>query len=290
MVSCVICGDCLIVSGGVFSTIQPLSICIGVVSVIVLIISLHIGLPSVIADCINNTGSSDSLSDHSSSLHTQQNEDMFWGWGSSANDDTKRYRDGYPGQENDLSEKNNLLFYENKIASRPRGDLIDTIHSEWIHQYGMLEAHHGYIQWLFPIREEGMNSQSQRLHKHELDAIVANPTARARVLKSYRLMLDFYGLVLLDSTTGQLAHNENFKERFYNLNTSGHNYLRITRILKCLGELGYEHLKFRTCFWLPGTHACCLSVCWFCCCRSLLSVSLFSVPVCLLRSPLPVTD
>jgi hypothetical protein len=39
----------------------------------------------------------------------------------------------------------------------------------------------------------GMNYQAQRLHLHELQAIVADPKAKARVLKSYRLMLDFYG-------------------------------------------------------------------------------------------------
>jgi hypothetical protein len=29
---------------------------------------------------------------------------------------------------------------------------------------------------------------------------------------------------------------------FANLNRSGHNYLRITRVIKCLGEVGLEHL------------------------------------------------
>ena len=43
--------------------------------------------------------------------------------------------------------------------------------------------------------------------------------------------------------SGELARSSNYKERYYNLNTSGHNYLRITRILKCLGEMGFEHLK-----------------------------------------------
>jgi len=64
-----------------------------------------------------------------------------------------------------------------------------------------------------------------------------------RILKSYELMLDFYGMVLVDRKTGQIARSSNYKERYYNLNTSGHNYLRITRILKCLGEMGFEHLK-----------------------------------------------
>lgn len=56
-------------------------------------------------------------------------------------------------------------------------------------------------------------------------------------------MLDFYGMRLKNNQTGELERSENWKERYENLNYSGHNYLRITRILKCLGELNYEHLK-----------------------------------------------
>ena len=37
--------------------------------------------------------------------------------------------------------------------------------------------------------------------------------------------------------------NERWKERFCNLNRSFHNYLRITRILKCLGEFDLEKYK-----------------------------------------------
>ena len=36
---------------------------------------------------------------------------------------------------------------------------------------------------------------------------------------------------------------DNWQDRFHHLNHSMHNYLRITRILKCLGEFRYEHLK-----------------------------------------------
>ncbi len=40
-----------------------------------------------------------------------------------------------------------------------------------------------------------------------------------------------------------MKRSVNWKDRFRNLNYSSHNYLRITRILKCLGEFGFEHLK-----------------------------------------------
>jgi len=59
-------------------------------------------------------------------------------------------------------------------------------------------------------------------------------------------MLDFYGFKFTDKETGEIRRlsGDAYKERFRNLNTSSHNYLRITRILKCLGEFDYEYLKF----------------------------------------------
>jgi hypothetical protein len=44
-----------------------------------------------------------------------------------------------------------------------------------------------FIQWLFPIREEGMNSSAQRLYAHEIKAICDDKEAHARVLKSYEV-------------------------------------------------------------------------------------------------------
>jgi len=59
------------------------------------------------------------------------------------------------------------------------------------------------------------------------------------------MMLDFYGMILLDQTTGSIGRAPNWKERYNELNCSDHNYLRITRIMKCLGEIGLEHYKYQ---------------------------------------------
>lgn len=42
--------------------------------------------------------------------------------------------------------------------------------------------------------------------------------------------LDFYGFELVNEQTGEIrrANNESYRDRFRNLNTSSHNYLRIT--------------------------------------------------------------
>ncbi|KAJ7421929.1 Opioid growth factor receptor-like protein 1 [Pitangus sulphuratus] len=63
-----------------------------------------------------------------------------------------------------------------------------------------------------------------------------------RFLLAYKMMLEFFGIKLIDKT-GNVARAANWQERFQHLNESQHNYLRITRILKSLGELGYESFK-----------------------------------------------
>ena len=88
-----------------------------------------------------------------------------------------------------------------------------------------------------------MNSQSQMLMLHEIAALKADPAFPKRLLSSYRMMLDFYGMQLADPKTGRVVRGANYRARYAHLNRSTHNYLRITRILKCLGELGQEHLK-----------------------------------------------
>ncbi|KAI8783848.1 reticulocyte-binding protein 2 a isoform X3, partial [Biomphalaria glabrata] len=157
--------------------------------------------------------------------------------------DNERYRMGYPGLKDDMNLKANYKFYIGKIESQPHGDYIDKIHKYWEKDYNRLELHDGYIQWIFPIREEDMNSLAQPLQLHEAEAIQKNPVAKAHVLKSYKMMLGFYGMKLVDEERGTIQRAGNYRECFENLTYRTHNYLRITRILKSLGELGYEHLK-----------------------------------------------
>ncbi|XP_006821062.1 uncharacterized protein LOC102805320 [Saccoglossus kowalevskii] len=157
--------------------------------------------------------------------------------------DTRDYRDGYPGKRDNPRLKDNLLFYTNKKQSQPRGDYIDNIHKYWWGKYDKLESHHGFIQWIFPIRESGMNSQAQELQLHEAKAICEDKKAHERVLKSYEMMLDFYGMKLVNKDTGEIERAKHWEKRYQNLNWSMHNYLRITRILKSLGEFRYEHLQ-----------------------------------------------
>lgn len=37
--------------------------------------------------------------------------------------------------------------FKGLTSSRPSGDFIDNIHDLWYWNYGLLESHHGFIQW-----------------------------------------------------------------------------------------------------------------------------------------------
>ena len=112
----------------------------------------------------------------------------------------------------------------------------------------MLEQHHGYIQWLFPIQEQGLNSHAQPLQKHEIAKLKNDEIVRNRLIKSYELMLDFFGMKLANHDSGLIARSDEYQKQQYRLlNTSFHNYLRITRILKCLGEFDLQHFQAPFC-------------------------------------------
>ncbi|XP_065098106.1 opioid growth factor receptor-like protein 1 [Paramisgurnus dabryanus] len=137
----------------------------------------------------------------------------------------------------------NLEFYKGSRRSKPDSVSIYEFHKEWKGKYDRLERVHSYIQWLFPIEEKGMNWEAHVLTKEEIKQFRKDNEAKGNLLKSYELMLDFYGIRLVNDHTGEVTHAHNWKERFDNLNRNTHNNLWITRILKCLGALGYEHFQ-----------------------------------------------
>ncbi|EAU85869.1 hypothetical protein CC1G_12327 [Coprinopsis cinerea okayama7 len=161
--------------------------------------------------------------------------------------DVQEFLDCYPDIDDEPDLSDNLLFYLNKLRCRPDRKLIEEIHEEWFGDYDTLEYKHGFIQWLFPIREYGMNYQSQPLQPHEIQAMKADPIVIGRIIESYKLMLDFYGMRLVSAETGlvdRVRPPRNYVSRYRNLVRSSHNYLRISRIMKCLSELGLERLNY----------------------------------------------
>ncbi|XP_029031629.1 opioid growth factor receptor-like protein 1 [Betta splendens] len=158
--------------------------------------------------------------------------------------DLYKYRHSYPNfkRSRQPNEYRNLRFYLNKIPLIPDGIYIEEILTKWRGDYDKLEHNHTYIQWLFPLREQGLNFYAHELTQDEIKEFQSTREAKRRFLAAYSLMLDFYGIRLLDKS-GNVARASNWQDRFQHLNESQHNYLRITRILKSLGELGYEAFK-----------------------------------------------
>jgi len=156
--------------------------------------------------------------------------------------DIQEFLDHYPNRGNDQRHHANLDFYNGTGRCQPNDLTIDELHKEWAGDYETLEFEHGYIQWLFPIPERGMNFRSQPLQLHEETAMRASPEVKSRVLASYKLMLDFYGMQLVDESTGELERSRDYGPRYRNLIRSSHNYLRISRILKHLSIMDLEHL------------------------------------------------
>ncbi|XP_037540659.1 opioid growth factor receptor [Nematolebias whitei] len=160
--------------------------------------------------------------------------------------DMQNYRRGYPNLTDDEcteDKMSNLQFYLNKFPSSPDDVYIESFHKDWKNDYKRLERVHSYIQWLFPLREPGVNYMASELTKKEIEAFKKNEDAKRRLVESYELMLGFYGIRLVNKETGEVKRAENWKDRFGNLERNMHNNLRITRILKSLGELGFEHYQ-----------------------------------------------
>eukprot|EP00063_Salmo_salar_P047173 XP_014022008.1 PREDICTED: opioid growth factor receptor-like [Salmo salar] len=168
----------------------------------------------------------------------------------SAARDMQKYRHDYPGQGSNLyfggqqqDDMPNLQFYRGQIPSSPDGVFIEDFHNKWHRKYSKMEEVHSYIQWWFPLQEPGMNYQAKELTKKEIEAFLEDGTAKQRLVMSYKLMLDFYGIELSNDITGEVKLENNWRERFDNLERNTHNNLRITRILKCLGTLGFPHYQ-----------------------------------------------
>ncbi|XP_006897003.1 PREDICTED: opioid growth factor receptor [Elephantulus edwardii] len=159
--------------------------------------------------------------------------------------DMCRYRHHYP----DLVEPDcngdmpNLSFYKNEIRFLPNGCFIEEILQDWREDYQLLEDNHSYIQWLFPLREPGVNWHAKPLTLREVEAFKSCPEVMERFVQAYELMLGFYGVELQNRDTGAVRRAHNYQRRFQNLNWHSHNNLRITRILKSLGELGLEQYQ-----------------------------------------------
>ena len=130
-----------------------------------------------------------------------------------------------------------LIFYSGDGVDH-RGRKIEDI---WSWNYGKLEQVHDFIQWIFPLNESSAyNSNAPILTAEEIDFFRDNKILKNRLLKSFDLILGFYGY-----TRNKYKENTDiFKSSDCEVRINewvtphNHNFLRITRILKSLSLLG----------------------------------------------------
>lgn len=105
-----------------------------------------------------------------------------------------------------------------------------------------LERVHDYIQWLFPLPERSaFNAAAPVLSPEDVTAFLQSPPLRRSLLDSFQLMLRFYGFQLEGGSPPAVGPSARWAERSAGWLTAGnHNFLRITRILRCLTLLGLQ--------------------------------------------------
>jgi hypothetical protein len=101
------------------------------------------------------------------------------------------------------------------------------------------------MEWLFPIYgSAGINPNTKPLSMKEADLIKNNIQASIRVVKSYKLMLNFFGMKLANDLTGEVTREPDvWQARYCQINTRSNNNIKITRMLKSLGQLGFERYQ-----------------------------------------------
>ena len=130
-----------------------------------------------------------------------------------------------------------LAFYLSKGPDNC-GRMIDDI-LRWDDE--QLEQVHDYIQWLFPLREKSQFNATAPVIDDDLEReFRANAVLQSKLRESFCFLLRFYGFDYkgLDGRV-VIVPSAAFDTKALNWLTPGnHNFLRITRILKCLCVCG----------------------------------------------------
>jgi hypothetical protein len=118
-----------------------------------------------------------------------------------------------------------------------------TIEEMWQWDDRQLEKMHNYIQWWFPLDEPSGNSLGAPiLTMDEIEQFHTDKEIRVRLLKSFSIMMNYYGFAF-DDKTGKIGKAKDFEKHSGWLFPDNHNYLRITRILKSMTLLGFPEIS-----------------------------------------------
>jgi hypothetical protein len=148
--------------------------------------------------------------------------------------------------------KNMILRASSSIAPFPnnndiiirfyRGELVHpskyTIQDVWDFSPAKLEKQHDYIQWIFPLRKPSAHVYDiPILNPSEIEVFHTDAELRQRVMRSFRMMIGFYGFMQEDDHVIQGAH---FGDRSGWIYPKNHNLARISRMLESLLLLDFK--------------------------------------------------
>lgn len=127
-----------------------------------------------------------------------------------------------------------VQFYLGEIPNSSGRTIAEILNFSYEEQ----ETIHDYIQWLFPLRQpSAFNPHAPVLSQKDIQSFRGSEVLQKRLLDALKKMLAFYGFEIQD---GQIVRSVDWEQRKEWLTPHNHNYLRITRILTCLGLLGLE--------------------------------------------------
>ncbi|MBS0629489.1 MAG: hypothetical protein JSS30_04605 [Verrucomicrobia bacterium] len=136
-------------------------------------------------------------------------------------------------QERSVGKLSILDFYQG--GQNDRGVTLEEI---WNYSDDQLEAHHDFIQWLFPLKKQSRYNPSAAITD---DAVIAafrqDKSLQDKMVHSLDVMLRFYGL---EWGGDKIVIGSHFGKQTQWLTPGNHNFLRVTRILTSLKLHGLE--------------------------------------------------
>lgn len=134
-----------------------------------------------------------------------------------------------------------IVEFYNGVKPDSEGRMLREIH-KW--NFEDLEECHDYIQWLFPLNDvSSANYKAPVLTREDIEAFKASKLIQENLIISFELMLSFYGFsVSKNNSEVLISKAESFEVRAKNwLRKYNHNFLRLTRIIKCLKLTGLDN-------------------------------------------------
>jgi hypothetical protein len=115
-----------------------------------------------------------------------------------------------------------------------------SLHDLWAWDDDRLEDVHDFIQWLFPLPEPSQfNPDAPLLTRDDIAAFKDDAILQGNLRKSFQRILSFLGLS--ETKAGEIVDGVNFASRAPEVwSAPNHNWLRISRILRCLTLLGLQ--------------------------------------------------